>query len=314
MRFGRGFGDNGVVIRGRFAPSPTGVLHVGNLRTALVAYLGAVSAGGDFVVRIEDLDRANSTVDHERSQIRDLQELGLVFDEPVVRQSDRFAVYDAVVADLTERGLTYECFCSRREIREAASAPHGSLPDGAYPGTCRDLSVDERAERRTNGRTPAIRLRTNGEEYDVDDLVVGRFRGAIDDVVLRRNDGVPAYNLAVVVDDAWQKVTQVVRGEDLLSSTPRQIHLQHLLGYPTPEYAHVPLVVGADGERLAKRHGAVTIADLQNRGESITDVRDEILASLGLPGGSLSDVVARFDWSAVPTKPWPLPSRWQTRG
>ena len=314
MRFGRGFGDTGVVIRGRFAPSPTGVLHVGNLRTALVAYLGAVSAGGDFVVRIEDLDRANSTVDHERSQIRDLQELGLVFDEPVVRQSDRFAVYDAVVADLTERGLTYECFCSRREIREAASAPHGSLPDGAYPGTCRDLSVDERAERRTNGRTPAIRLRTNGEEYDVDDLVVGRFRGAIDDVVLRRNDGVPAYNLAVVVDDAWQKVTQVVRGEDLLSSTPRQIHLQHLLGYPTPEYAHVPLVVGADGERLAKRHGAVTIADLQNRGESITDVRDEILASLGLPGGSLSDVVARFDWSAVPTKPWPLPSRWQTRG
>ncbi len=314
MRFGRGFGDNGVVIRGRFAPSPTGVLHVGNLRTALVAYLGAVSAGGDFVVRIEDLDRANSTVDHERSQIRDLQELGLVFDEPVVRQSDRFAVYDAVVADLTERGLTYECFCSRREIREAASAPHGSLPDGAYPGTCRDLSVDERAERRTNGRTPAIRLRTNGEEYDVDDLVVGRFRGAIDDVVLRRNDGVPAYNLAVVVDDAWQKVTQVVRGEDLLSSTPRQIHLQHLLGYPTPEYAHVPLVVGADGERLAKRHGAVTIADLQNRGESITDVRDEILASLGLPGGSPSDVVARFDWSAVPTKPWPLPSRWQTRG
>lgn len=314
MRFGRGFGDNGVVIRGRFAPSPTGVLHVGNLRTALVAYLGAVSAGGDFVVRIEDLDRANSTVDHERSQIRDLQELELVFDEPVVRQSDRFAVYDAVVADLTERGLTYECFCSRREIREAASAPHDSLPDGAYPGTCRDLSVDERAERRTNGRTPAIRLRTNGEEYDVDDLVVGRFRGAIDDVVLRRNDGVPAYNLAVVVDDAWQKVTQVVRGEDLLSSTPRQIHLQHLLGYPTPEYAHVPLVVGADGERLAKRHGAVTIADLQNRGESITDVRDEILASLGLPGGSLSDVVARFDWSAVPTKPWPLPSRWQTRG
>lgn len=290
------------------------MLHVGNLRTALVAYLGAVSAGGDFVVRIEDLDRANSTVDHERSQIRDLQELGLVFDEPVVRQSDRFAVYDAVVADLTERGLTYECFCSRREIREAASAPHDSLPDGAYPGTCRDLSVDERAERRTNGRTPAIRLRTNGEEYDVDDLVVGRFRGAIDDVVLRRNDGVPAYNLAVVVDDAWQKVTQVVRGEDLLSSTPRQIHLQHLLGYPTPEYAHVPLVVGADGERLAKRHGAVTIADLQNRGESITDVRDEILASLGLPGGSLSDVVARFDWSAVPTKPWPLPSRWQTRG
>lgn len=290
------------------------MLHVGNLRTALVAYLGAVSAGGDFVVRIEDLDRANSTVDHERSQIRDLQELGLVFDEPVVRQSDRFAVYDAVVADLTERGLTYECFCSRREIREAASAPHDSLPDGAYPGTCRDLSVDERAERRTNGRTPAIRLRTNGEEYDVDDLVVGRFRGAIDDVVLRRNDGVPAYNLAVVVDDAWQKVTQVVRGEDLLSSTPRQIHLQHLLGYPTPEYAHVPLVVGADGERLAKRHGAVTIADLQNRGESITDVRDEILASLGLPGGSPSDVVARFDWSAVPTKPWPLPSRWQTRG
>ncbi|MBU3689134.1 MAG: tRNA glutamyl-Q(34) synthetase GluQRS [Acidimicrobiales bacterium mtb01] len=301
------------VSRGRFAPSPTGVLHVGNLRTAIVAYVAARSAGGDFVVRIEDLDRANSSFDHELSQIRDIRALGMEFDAAVVRQSDRFAVYDEVIADLTNRGLTYECFCSRREIREAASAPHGALPDGAYPGMCRDLSRAERDERRS-GRSPAIRLRTDGEECELVDAIRGAYRGAVDDVVLRRNDGVPAYNLAVVVDDAWQGVTQVVRGDDLLSSTPRQIHLQRLLGHPTPEYAHVPLVLGADGERLAKRHGAVTLDDLAAVGESVDGVRDELLTSLGLPAGPLVEVARVFEWSLIMKSPWTIPTRWQTRG
>lgn len=303
-----------IVTRGRFAPSPTGVLHVGNLRTAIVAYIGARAAGGDFAVRIEDLDRANSTVEHEKSQIHDLRALGMEFDPAIIRQSERFAVYDEVIADLTARGLTYECFCSRREIREAASAPNGALPDGAYPGTCRDLSAAEKRERVRAGRPPAIRLRTNAESYELVDAIRGVYRGTVDDVVLRRNDGVPAYNVAVVVDDAWQDVTHVVRGDDLLSSTPRQIHLQRLLGHASPEYAHVPLVLGADGERLAKRHGAVTLADLTALGESVEVVRDELLTSLGLPTGPLDEVARRFDWSQIDESPWTIPLRWQTRG
>lgn len=303
-----------IVTRGRFAPSPTGVLHVGNLRTAIVAYIGARAAGGDFAVRIEDLDRANSTVEHEQSQIHDLRALGMEFDPAIIRQSERFAVYDEVIADLTARGLTYECFCSRREIREAASAPNGALPDGAYPGTCRDLSAAEKRERVRAGRPPAIRLRTNAESYELVDAIRGVYRGTVDDVVLRRNDGVPAYNVAVVVDDAWQDVTHVVRGDDLLSSTPRQIHLQQLLGHASPEYAHVPLVLGADGERLAKRHGAVTLADLTALGESVEVVRDELLTSLGLPTGPLDEVARRFDWSQIDESPWTIPLRWQTRG
>jgi len=303
-----------IVTRGRFAPSPTGVLHVGNLRTAIAAYIGARAAGGDFVVRIEDLDRANSTVEHEQSQIHDLRALGMEFDPAIIRQSERFAVYDEVIADLTARGLTYECFCSRREIREAASAPNGALPDGAYPGTCRDLSAAEKRERVRAGRPPAIRLRTNAESYELVDAIRGVYRGTVDDVVLRRNDGVPAYNVAVVVDDAWQDVTHVVRGDDLLSSTPRQIHLQRLLGHASPEYAHVPLVLGADGERLAKRHGAVTLADLTALGESVEVVRDELLTSLGLPTGPLDEVARRFDWSQIDESPWTIPLRWQTRG
>jgi len=303
-----------IVTRGRFAPSPTGVLHVGNLRTAIVAYIGARAAGGDFAVRIEDLDRANSTVEHEKSQIHDLRALGMEFDPAIIRQSERFAVYDEVIADLTARGLTYECFCSRREIREAASAPNGALPDGAYPGTCRDLSAAEKRERVRAGRPPAIRLRTNAESYELVDAIRGVYRGTVDDVVLRRNDGVPAYNVAVVVDDAWQDVTHVVRGDDLLSSTPRQIHLQRLLGHASPEYAHVPLVLGADGERLAKRHGAVTLADLTALGESVEVVCDELLTSLGLPTGPLDEVARRFDWSQIDKSPWTIPLRWQTRG
>lgn len=303
-----------IVTRGRFAPSPTGVLHVGNLRTAIAAYIGARAAGGDFVVRIEDLDRANSTVEHEQSQIHDLRALGMEFDPAIIRQSERFAVYDEVIADLTARGLTYECFCSRREIREAASAPNGALPDGAYPGTCRDLSAADKRARARAGRPPAIRLRTNGESYELVDAIRGVYLGTVDDVVLRRNDGVPAYNVAVVVDDAWQDVTQVVRGDDLLSSTPRQIHLQRLLGHASPEYAHVSLVLGADGERLAKRHGAVTLADLTALGESVEVVRDELLTSLGLPTGPLDEVARRLDWSQIDKSPWTIPLRWQTRG
>ena len=252
-------------MSGRFAPSPTGPLHVGNLRTALAAWLIARSAGERFVVRMEDLDRVTSSPAHEARQLADLAAIGLDWDGDVVRQSERFDRYHDAIATLTAAGLTYECFCTRREIREAASAPHGAAPDGAYPGTCRDLTEAERSRRRRR-RPAALRLRADGETVAVDDLLAGPFTGAVDDVVLRRNDGVPAYNLAVVVDDAAQGVTAVVRGDDLLDSTPRQVHLQRLLGLARPRYAHVPLVVGPDGQRLAKRDGAVTLAELAAEG------------------------------------------------
>ncbi len=246
-------------MTGRFAPSPTGLLHVGNLRTALAAWLLARSSDGRFLVRMEDLDLVTASREAEVRQLADLAALGLDWDGPVVRQSERFDRYHDAIAELTGAGLTYECFCTRREIREAAAAPHGG--EVAYPGTCRDLTAAAREARRAE-RPPALRLRAPGRPVTIDDVLVGPFTVVPDDVVLRRNDGVPAYNLAVVVDDAAQGVDQVVRGDDLLGSSPRQALLQDLLGLPRVTYAHVPLVVGADGQRLAKRHGAVTLEDL----------------------------------------------------
>jgi glutamyl-tRNA synthetase len=306
-----------VTAVGRFAPSPTGALHLGNLRTALVAWLSARSANGHFLIRMEDLDRQTASDEHERSQLADLAALGLDHDGEVVRQSDRFALYEDAITALTDAGLTYPCFCSRREIREAASAPHGEahLPDGAYPGTCRELSPDERAQRSREfdslGRGAALRLdAASVPPVTVVDRLVGEFTGVVDDVVLRRNDGVPAYNLTVVVDDAVQGVTEVVRGDDLLSSTPRQVHLQRLLGLPPTSYLHVPLVLGPDGVRLAKRHGAVTLVDLAERGVHADDVVAMLAISLGLaePGERVAsrDLVDRFEVDRLPRQPWVL--------
>jgi glutamyl-tRNA synthetase len=203
----------------------------------------------------------------------------------------------------------YRCYCTRREIREAATAPHGvASPDGAYPGTCRSLTTAQRRDREQTGRPSALRLATDGEVVSFDDVVHGRFAGAVDDVVLQRNDGVPAYNLATVVDDHLQGITEVVRGDDLLSSTPRQIHLQRLLGFTQPVYAHVPLVVGPDGERLAKRHGAVTLADLAAAGTDPEGVVSLLGASLALcePGEivTAADLAVRFRWADVPRSAW----------
>lgn len=295
-------------MRGRFAPSPTGALHLGNLRTALVSWLQVRAAGGEWLVRMEDLDRVTSSRDHESRQLADLAALGMVPDEPVVRQSERFERYHDAIAELRRAGRVYECYCSRREIREAAQAPHGELPEGAYPGTCRDLGATQRAHRQAEGRRPALRLRTEGETFVIDDLVAGRFEGGVDDVVLQRNDGVPAYNLAVVVDDAAQGITDVVRGDDLLVSTPRQVLLQHLLGLPRPRYAHVPLVLGPDGIRLAKRHGAVTPADMAALGVGPARVLARLGASLGLCAAdddvSAADLVPRFRLEDIPREPW----------
>jgi glutamyl-tRNA synthetase len=298
-------------VTGRFAPSPTGDLHLGNLRTALVAWLAARSTEGRFVVRMEDLDRVTSSVEHERRQLADLAAIGIDWDGDVVRQSERFERYRAVIDVLTERGLVYPCYCTRREIRReieaAASAPHGTLPRDGYPGTCRDLTSGQRAAYESHGRPAALRLRTEHQQIEIVDQVAGVHRGTVDDVVLQRGDGVPAYNLAVVVDDAAQGVTQVVRGDDLLSSTPRQVLLQQLLGLPTPEYLHVPLVLGTDGDRLAKRHGAVTVAQLAERGVAASEVVAWLAVSLDLARPAervnLHQLIDRFDPVTVPRHP-----------
>lgn len=285
---------------GRYAPSPTGTLHLGNLRTALLAWLWARAASSRFLVRVEDVDTGRSRERFVAEQLADLAALGLDWDGPVVRQSARGDRYAAALSELDARGLVYPCWCTRAEIREAAAAPHGALPDGAYPGTCRELTAAQRAERVRSGRLAALRVRADAAAVTVRDELLGEVTGTVDDLVLRRTDGDWAYNLAVVVDDHEQGVGRVVRGADLLETTPRQVWLHRTLGYGSPPaYAHVPLVLGPDGRRLAKRHGAVTLAARAAAGQSPEDVRAELAASVGLqePGERLTpaELVARFD-------------------
>lgn len=284
---------------GRFAPSPSGPLHLGNLRTAIVAWLAARAEGGRFLVRIEDLDAARSRPQHERSHLADLTRIGIDWDEPPVRQSARLERYRAAIEALVADGATYECFCTRREIAEAARAPNEGGAERPYPGTCRDLTEQERAARRRE-RPPAIRLRADGERVAWHDHVLGPCSGVSDDVVIQRNDGAPAYHVAVVVDDHDTGVTQVVRGDDIAPSTPRQVAIARRLGYPVPEYGHVPLVRGPDGARLAKRHGAVTLDELVAAGSTVDEVVDALVRSLGLrlPGGQverLGELATGFD-------------------
>ncbi|MEY2445524.1 MAG: glutamyl-tRNA synthetase [Ilumatobacteraceae bacterium] len=299
-----------MIVRGRFAPSPTGRLHLGNLRTALLAWLMARRTGDEFIVRMEDLDRVTSSAAHEATQLEELRSIGIDWDGEVLRQSERFDLYRSAIARLRSEGLVYECFCTRSEIRQAASAPHGDDADGLYPGTCRELTEDDRRVLRASGRQPALRLRGDGRMVSFDDQLAGPQTGRMDDVVLQRNDGVPAYNLAVVVDDAAQGVTEVVRGDDLLATTPRQIELHRLLGLPTPHYAHVPLVLAPDGTRLAKRHGAVTLEDLAARGCAPAEVCAWLATSLGVETDGeavmAGDLLDRFDVTRVPSSPWRL--------
>jgi glutamyl-tRNA synthetase len=281
---------------GRFAPSPTGDLHVGNLRTALLAWLFARSAGARFLVRMEDLDAGRVRPGAAERQLEDLAALGLDWDGPVVRQSERLDRYAAAIAELEAAGHVYECFCTRAEIRAAASAPHGPHAEGAYPGTCLRLTGAERAARRAEGRPPALRVRAGAARIAFEDRVLGRREAVVDDFVVRRNDGAAAYNLAVVVDDAAQGIGEIVRGDDLAETTPRQVLLARLLGLPEPAYAHVPLVLGPDGARLAKRHGAVTLRELDP-----ADALRWMERSLGLPEAADPRELARaFDPAALP--------------
>jgi glutamyl-tRNA synthetase len=258
-------------------------------------------------VRVEDLDRSRARPGVEETQLADLCAIGLDWDGPVVRQSERMKLYEEAIAALDTDSLLYPCYCTRAEIRAASSAPHGISAADRYPGTCRELTAKERAERGAPGRPPALRVRAENIRIAFEDRLLGRYEGEVDDFVVRRNDGAPAYQLAVVVDDAVQGIDEVVRGADLLDSTPRQILLSRLLELPSPRYAHVPLVLGPDGRRLAKRHGAVTLADRNALGESPRDVLAWMARSLGLaaPGERLapSDLLARFDPVRLPVEP-----------
>jgi glutamyl-tRNA synthetase len=285
-----------VLPDGRFAPSPTGDLHVGNLRTALLAWLFARSQGARFLMRVEDLDSGRVRREFEASQLADLRAIGIDWDGAIVRQSERQDLYAQALARLDADGLLYRCWCTRAEIREAASAAHGPLPEGAYPGTCRELTATAVAEREASGRPPAWRVRAGTAAVTFEDRICRQFTGVVDDFVVRRNDGAYAYNLAVVVDDAEQGIGEVVRGADLLDSTPRQLWLGERLGLPAPRHAHVPLMLGPDGTRLAKRHGAVTLADRAALGQSAAEVRRELLAPFGLGDCvTMQELVEAFD-------------------
>lgn len=281
---------------GRFAPSPSADLHIGNLRTAVLAWLFARSTGRRFLIRVDDLDDRTSAEIGQR-QLADLAAIGLTWDL-VEWQSEQPHRYDAAIAELAGRGLLYECYCSRKDIAQAPRAPHA--PQGAYPGTCRSLTAAERVVRRAEtGRPPALRLRTDAITYTIHDVLHGDYTGIVDDFVVRRGDGVPAYNLAVVVDDAAQDVDQVVRGDDLLPSSPRQAYLARMLGHPEPVFAHVALVLNEDGARLAKRDGAVTLAEI-GVARALTQISD----SLGWRACDVEGMLAEFDPGRLPRRPW----------
>jgi glutamyl-tRNA synthetase len=304
--------------RGRFAPSPTGDLHLGGARTALVAWLAARAANGAFVMRVEDLDRPRVVAGAEARILDDLRWLGLDWDEgsdvggpfAPYRQSERSARYDDAVAQLLAAGRAFPCFCSRADVARAAAAPHAGEDGPRYPGTCGALDPAE-AARRARARPPSVRLRVEPGEVAWTDDARGPQRDSphdtVGDFVIRRADGVAAYQLAVVVDDAAMRITDVVRGDDLLTSTARQLLLYEALGLRAPRFAHVALVLGPDGARLSKRHGAIGIAALRERGVSARRVVGLLASTLGLcapdDAPAPRDLIAAFAWRALPSAP-----------
>ena len=287
---------------GRFAPSPSGKMHLGNLFSFLMAWCSVRAAGGELVLRMEDLDPQRTSAEFAAGIRRDLLRFGLDWDREVPCQSSRNAAYDEAFSKLEALGLIYPCYCSRAEVH-AASAPHLGQSEFVYAGTCRDLTPAQRAAKT---RLPAWRLRVPAEERTVHDGLQGDYTELLSrdcgDFVLRRADGIYAYQLAVVVDDADNGVTQVVRGRDLLASTPRQLYLFSLLGKPAPEYIHVPLLLAPDGRRLSKRDGDLDLDTLLGR-----FTPEEIIGALAHAAGLLDrkesisapELASVFDWRRV---------------
>lgn len=289
---------------GRYAPSPTGELHLGNLRTALAAWLFARSAGARFTLRVDDLDPDRSRPEHEARQLEDLRRLGIDWDGDPVRQSSRLGRYHAVLATLLAGDLAYPCFCTRAEVLAAATAPHGRGVEAPYPGTCAQLAPSAARARVAAGDPHCLRARAGGVTIEFDDLLLGRVEEQVDDFVVRRRDGVPAYNLASPIDEADLSVDEVVRGADLAPTTPRQLWVAQVAGLPVPRFAHLPLVLGPDRSRLAKRHGAAGLAHFDSMGIGPERVRAMLARSLGVAfdeeAPAPADLVARFDRARLP--------------
>lgn len=309
-------------VRGRLAPSPTGHLHLGNAWSFLLCWLAVRSAGGRLVLRMEDIDPARSRPQFAVAIMRDLAWLGLDWDEgpdvggpygPYV-QSQRLERYGEIIETLTRLGHTYPCYCTRKELKTMASAPHAEDVGPVYPGTCLGLSASERAERQGQGRKPSLRLHGSAETV-FEDLVHGEVRlGWMDcggDFPLRRSDGVVSYQLAVAADDMDQDISLVVRGADILPCTPRQIILFRLLDRPVPRYAHVPLMLDHSGERLAKRHEGCELRALREAGVSSRAITGYLAYRAGLldhPAlATPRDLAVLFDWNRLPRHAVTLP-------
>ncbi len=283
-------------VRGRYAPSPSGALHLGNLRTALLAWLFARCADGQFVLRVEDLDQPRMRAGATQQMLDDLRWLGLDWDEgpdcggpfaPYI-QSERLGLYAFYLQLLQDAGQLYPCYCSRAEIASVASAPQqGAGESPRYPGTCRNLTAQQRRDYERRGRRPSLRFRVPDERIVLfTDLLEGplqqNVQQEVGDFIVRRSDGIFAYQFAVVVDDGLMRINQVVRGVDLLSSTARQILLFEALGFPIPTFAHVPLVLDSDGKRLAKRTGSTGLEPLRATDQTAPQVLGRLAASCGL--------------------------------
>ena len=314
-------------VRGRLAPSPTGRLHLGNAWAFLLAWLSIRARGGELLLRLEDIDPQRSRPEYVAALLEDLRWLGLDWDYgpgglcgdmpswpqagmegSFFHQSRRAAIYEAALAALEAGGMTYPCFCTRREVRQLAGAPHEDERCAPYPGTCRHLSDGERMARLSAGRRPCVRLRCPDSLWSFEDAVMGPQAARLDecggDFALRRSDGVVAYQLATALDDGLMGITEVARGRDILPSTPRQLALLHLLGLPAPRYAHFPLLLDGEGERFAKRHRSLTLAALREQGVP----PGCIIGLLGFWAGCLPharsvhprELVRAFSWSRVP--------------
>ncbi len=290
-----------MTLRTRFAPSPTGYLHIGGARTALYSWLHARKHGGRFVLRIEDTDRERSTEESVNAILESMTWLGLDYDEGPFYQTQRFDRYDEVIQKLLDKGLAYYCYCSREELDAMREQAMARKEKPRYDGRCR-----VRSESR-EGVEPVIRFKNPTEgAVVIDDMIKGKVvisNAELDDLILARSDGTPTYNLTVVVDDWEMGVTHVIRGDDHLNNTPRQINLLRALGAEPPTYAHVPMILGEDGKRLSKRHGAVSVMQYREDGY-LPEALLNYLVRLGWSHGdreifSLDEMIELFDVSEV---------------
>ncbi len=291
------------MIRGRFAPSPTGRMHLGNVFAAMIAWLSVRSQGGELVLRMEDIDTQRSRPEYARLLREDLRWLGLDWDLESQPQSLRSRIYEEYLRQLRQKQLVYPCWCTRAQLH-SLGAPHASDGTYVYPGTCRDLPGP------SSDRPPAWRLRVPDRVYRFRDRLQGEYAQNLaaecGDFVLRRGDGMYVYQLAVTVDDGLSGVTEVVRGMDLLSSTPRQLYLQELLGFPRPQYGHVPLLLSSDGRRLSKRDRDMDLGYLRSRADA-----EALLGALAHAAGLLArperisarELIGEFSWERLKKDP-----------